>query len=235
VKHQYFGDVNDYRKYGLLRALETETAFRVGVWWMLTPDDGRSDGKFTRYLSQPTVWQRFDRELYDILAEVVPLSRSVGSAKTHGILHNAVLVEEFVPDSITERRESFARAKRALSTADLIFLDPDNGLDVPSRPSGRTGSNKYVLRAELADLYSAGHSLLIYQHFPREERASFIRRLGATLRSGIGAPTVHCFRTSNVGFFLVPQASHEAALCHASDRVAERWASQITLIRDCQI
>ena len=31
MKDQYFGDVNDYVKYGLLRALSSEAALRVGV------------------------------------------------------------------------------------------------------------------------------------------------------------------------------------------------------------
>src|SRR5689334_17138573 len=46
MKHQYFGDVNDYRKYGLLRSIQKEAGLRVAVCWMLTPNDGRSDGKF---------------------------------------------------------------------------------------------------------------------------------------------------------------------------------------------
>ena len=41
MKNQYFGDVNDYRKYGLLRVLQREANLRCVVAWMLTPDDGR--------------------------------------------------------------------------------------------------------------------------------------------------------------------------------------------------
>jgi hypothetical protein len=37
VKHQYVGDINDYRKYALLRALSAGGANRIGVCWMLTP------------------------------------------------------------------------------------------------------------------------------------------------------------------------------------------------------
>jgi hypothetical protein len=53
LKNQYFGDVNDYRKYGLLRALSSVTGLPVGVCWLLTMDDGRSDGEFRRYLEEP--------------------------------------------------------------------------------------------------------------------------------------------------------------------------------------
>ena len=33
MKDQYFGDINDYRKYGLLRPIIASSG------WMLTPDD----------------------------------------------------------------------------------------------------------------------------------------------------------------------------------------------------
>jgi hypothetical protein len=50
MKDQYFGDVNDYRKYGLLRALSSVTRLPIGVCWLLTGPDSRSDGEFRRYL-----------------------------------------------------------------------------------------------------------------------------------------------------------------------------------------
>ena len=39
VKDQYFGDVNDFRKYGLLRVLAGSDRLRLGVCWMLTARD----------------------------------------------------------------------------------------------------------------------------------------------------------------------------------------------------
>ena len=47
MKVQYFGDVNDYRKYVLLRLLAKSGEFKIGVCWMLTPADDRTDGKQT--------------------------------------------------------------------------------------------------------------------------------------------------------------------------------------------
>jgi hypothetical protein len=40
VKAQYFGDVNDYRKFSLLRPLAAAGRFRIGVCWMMTEPDG---------------------------------------------------------------------------------------------------------------------------------------------------------------------------------------------------
>ena len=54
MKHQDVGDINDYRKYALLRALSAGGANRIGVCWMLTPDDGRTDGGKLSCLKQPS-------------------------------------------------------------------------------------------------------------------------------------------------------------------------------------
>jgi hypothetical protein len=60
MKNQYFGDVNDYRKYGLIRLLTGRGEISTAVCWMLTPDDDRTDGKFTDYLGSPEKWRRSD-------------------------------------------------------------------------------------------------------------------------------------------------------------------------------
>jgi hypothetical protein len=51
MKNQYIADINDYRKYGLIRTLSDSGKIRVGICWMLTPDDNRTDGQFTNYLN----------------------------------------------------------------------------------------------------------------------------------------------------------------------------------------
>ena len=65
MKNQYFGDINDYRKYGLLRALQSRGDGKLLLAWMLTPDDCGQDRGFRSYLEEPTKWGHFDPELYD--------------------------------------------------------------------------------------------------------------------------------------------------------------------------
>ena len=60
MKVQYFGDVNDYRKFALLRLLAREGRFKIGVVWMLTPDDDRAEGNRRAYAKQPDKWRSFD-------------------------------------------------------------------------------------------------------------------------------------------------------------------------------
>jgi hypothetical protein len=55
MKNQYFGDINDYRKYGLLRAWQAAGNGTLLVAWMLTPDDGSRDGGSRSYLTRSPV------------------------------------------------------------------------------------------------------------------------------------------------------------------------------------
>jgi hypothetical protein len=47
MKNQYFGDVGDYGKYGLLRFLAGNN-IKIAVNWYLTPDDGSNDGNISQ-------------------------------------------------------------------------------------------------------------------------------------------------------------------------------------------
>ena len=53
-----------------------------------------------------------------------------------------------------EKRETWHKeALKALSDAEMIFADPDNGLSVKRKPS-RKGSEKYILPNEVMDYYN---------------------------------------------------------------------------------
>ena len=67
MKVQYFGDVNDYRKYALLRLLAA-AGFTIGINWHLTPDDDGADGNKRDYLAKPDKWRGYDPELFDLFA-----------------------------------------------------------------------------------------------------------------------------------------------------------------------
>lgn len=90
MKDQYFGDINDYRKYGLLRTL-AGAGLSVGVCWLLTPDDGGGDGQLRSYLTKPWRWRQYDPELYDRLQRLrhPGASRSVRDAREWGLISGA--------------------------------------------------------------------------------------------------------------------------------------------------
>ena len=185
MKDQYFGDINDYRKYGLLRSLQSSTKLNLLVAWMLTPDDGRRDGELRDYLQQPHRWKHFDPELYSALVSLLGQTRgrSVSLLESANLIPRAAFFSALVPDERRARNQWRADLASAASGADLVFLDPDNGLEVASKPIGRKGSSKYLAWQEVDILWSAGRSLLIYQHFPRKTRDAFVTQTLATLRA----------------------------------------------------
>ena len=67
MKDQYFGDVNDFQKYALLRRIARPASLKLGVCWMLTESDGRSDGRHLDYLNHPARFRAHDPELFDWL------------------------------------------------------------------------------------------------------------------------------------------------------------------------
>ena len=109
MKNQYFGDINDYRKYGLIRALTGHGTLSSMICWMLTEDDDRPDGGKLDYLLKPNPWRGFDEELFDTIREAVVAEgeRCVRIAKEKDIIPGADYYETLLTDDEIERTEYF--------------------------------------------------------------------------------------------------------------------------------
>ena len=172
MKNQYFGDINDYRKYGLLRAMLGQSVTTT-ICWMLTPDGGSSDGRQLAYLHEPERWRRFDPPLYDCLQRMIfdaslrRRSRNLRGFQRRGILRGAGFYDAILGDDQRDRQQYFEKLWRKAQGTDLVFYDPDNGLEIKSVPRGRKRSSKYLYWDEVVESAGRGHSVLIYQHFPR--------------------------------------------------------------------
>ena len=73
MKNQYFGDVNDFQKYAILRLLAVNGSLKIGICWMLTADDQGNDGNLTAYLTQANLWKAYDPTLLEFLHQNVHL------------------------------------------------------------------------------------------------------------------------------------------------------------------
>lgn len=228
MKDQYVGDINDYRKYALLRALSSGGANRIGVCWMLTPSDGGVDGGKLAYLQQPERHRHVDPELFDTLTHVAsePERRRLATIEDSGAIPGASYHNELLPDELAGRRAFMGRCAYAFREADLIFFDPDNGLEVSSLPKGRKNSSKYLYLDEVAAFYASGKSLLIYQHFPRVERTVFLARCAERLRVAAPGASLWAFTTAHVVFLLLLHPASPARLHSAADVACRRWAPE---------
>jgi hypothetical protein len=229
VKNQYFGDINDYRKYGLIRAILSATKLRMLVAWMLTPDDKSTDGKFISYLDAPTEWSRHDPELFNALRDALQPNgkRHVDLIEQTDLLPQAEYFSAIVPDAAVKRDEWFRVLSERARASELVFLDPDNGLEVKSRPYGNKASSKFLFWREVEALWSGGKSLLIYQHFVRENRVQYIQRKLDELKAAAPGSTVEAFSTSHVVFLMALQPKHQQFHSDIVQAVQDRWKGQI--------
>lgn len=198
---------------------------------MLTSDDGRRDGTNVSYLNNPKKWRQFDPQLFDSLhrAMMEDAHRCIFRAIELDIIPGATFYTDVLKRSIAERGLYFERCLQMMRDRDVIFFDPDNGLEVASTPIGKPGSTKFLYLNELESAYERGHSVLLYQHFSRQKRDSFIDEKGIVIGQRLKA-SVKAFRSGNVVFFLCAQRRHEALLDESSGVIRKKWAGQIEVV-----
>jgi hypothetical protein len=234
MKNQYFGDINDYRKYGLLRLLAGGGSISTAVCWMLTGSDERTDGSRVAYLESPEQWRRYDPSLFDMLRELLHHRRirDVRFVGERNFIPGATYFPKTISDDDGQRSNYFAGFFGTITGSDLIFFDPDNGIEVRSTKRGRKGSSKYIYWDEIIKTYRAGYSVLIYQHFPRVVREAFINARREEFCKRLGNVRLIFFVTSGVLFILAGQRRHRAVLKRQAKLVAERWEGQIRVIME---
>ena len=230
MKNQYFGDIDDYRKYGILRSF-TAAGIQVGVHWMLTPDDSSGDGRKLSYLEAAAAWRDHDPGLFDFLRSAVTAGkRGVATIQSSNILPGVRYFDELVPDRGVARAQVFSNAVQALAGSHLVFFDPDVGIEVSSTQVHHAGSSKYVYWKELISAWRNGHSLLVYQHYPRVSRPAFEERLALETHKRLSVNPVF-LRTGNVLFVLATQRDHASLADLAVRNLATQWSSQFTIGR----
>lgn len=230
MKNQYFGDLRDYLKYSLLRTLGRELS--VAVCWLLTEDDQGTDGRKTGYLDSPNVWRKFDPPIFDFLAQAVAdEQRNVDVLDQATLLgDNSSFFSEIVPTDGLERCRYFDRFVQHARGVDLVFFDPDNGIE----PRSAKGP-KYIHWHELDRASLQGHSLLIYQHFPRgEKHAAFVESKAEQLGRLPRAHEILVFCDDAVAFFLVAQACHIERIRRAKTEVEDKWVGRMRVLEFSQ-
>ena len=101
MQNRYVGDIGDYLKLGILRALSP--GYRLGVAWWLFPDEAHNGhGRHIGYLNRPEQWPHFDPDLFDILAGVVSSGqRNVRALEPSNILPGAIFADEVMGRSLS--------------------------------------------------------------------------------------------------------------------------------------
>jgi len=243
MQDRYVGDVGDFGKYGLLRALTREDQ-HLGVVWYLTRPENNHDGLHLAYLCKPDEYRDCDEFLFDGLRQLVRSNRRAVSAVKEARLlpPQTVFCERLVcperdpgrgPSAIATRKhnrtEWMSEALSVVQNCDIVFLDPDNGIGGHSfRPHGCNG-HKHAGWEEVRQFSSDGaKTMVIYHHAGRHRPASEQARL---LIEGYSAVVPNAGDMIAVGFhrgtlrifLVVPSRRFEH---EATDRVNDflkRW------------
>src|SRR5262249_46649441 len=144
MQDRYVGDVGDFGKYGLLRLLGTQTNLRLAVIWYLFGDESHNDdGRHVGYLGKPE-FAAADPALYATLGRLVQRGqRSVKAVEKSRILPSDTiyfrsLISDPKGEIVNKRHRAASRmrwlksATKSSASADLIFMDPDNGIETIS-------------------------------------------------------------------------------------------------------
>lgn len=193
MQNRYVGDVGDFGKLGLLRILCGQDAaplLRLGVVWYLYPDEARNaDGKHLGYLRKNIHFSECDESLYqglralflDETGNIVLANRLITTLETSDFLpartvfYNKPLAYsngELIETRKARRKTWLEGALRATEGSDIVFLDPDNGIECKSVSQTSSKGPKYVYWSDIAAFIGRKQSLIIYHHLNRTEKHS---------------------------------------------------------------
>ncbi|MCX7381012.1 MAG: hypothetical protein NT133_06230 [Alphaproteobacteria bacterium] len=175
MQHRYVGDIGDFVKFAILRALFPE--HRLGIAWWLYPDENHNeDGRHIDYLNKGMEWRHRDPGLFDSLRSIVDQGvRNISELERSSIIPGAVFANEPIPipasnaDRARARRAWFSRAVGALSDCDAVFADPDNGLEPDRYSPSTTKAGKSIELSEVRRLAANGRCAVVYHHQTRRK------------------------------------------------------------------
>jgi hypothetical protein len=205
MKNQYFADRNDFFKYSLLIFLAEQLATkRLSVVWMLTPDDGSQDGGKVAYPRGAG-----DRKLYCFLQKSLEDGtrnvRKIGDyfkGADHRFDYCPYGAERLFLHG--DRAAYFDGIPKENLDKAIVFLDPDNGLEVKSTRS--TNGEKYLKLDEVELIYNKmGKSsiLVIYQHLPRIHRRFLLYGISNKLVENLNCPMPVSISDNRIAFIIL--------------------------------
>lgn len=225
MKNQYFGDINDYKKYSLIRYLNGNGKLSTLICWMLTEDDKGSDGSRTSYIQNSKTWRKYDPLIYDNIRQhlIDEGKRDVSCLTKMSIFPSSEFYMEPLKDDIEKRRRYFDILFSKHRGVELFFFDPDNGIEIKSIKKGRRGSSKYIYWDEVKTAFELGGAVMIYQHFPRINRKRFVQTLTDTGRKMIPQADIFTYTTSHVLFLLFSHRKNREVILYSNRQIRTAW------------
>jgi len=233
LQNRYVGDIGDFVKYGLIRAVSK--SHKIGIAWYLYPDENHNkDGRHIDYLDDPEKWRHLDPDLFDGIRQIVCSGlRDVRAIENSGLLNNAVFSSTLLSfEGVTESRalqrtDWYQDVSSDLKDASLIFADPDNGLcEDRDYLMGTKSHWKRIPISEVRSL-TLGRTGIFYHHNSRRA-GGHIKEIQHWIQH-LGKDTIAIYwrRISNRTFFIV---NPNKDLKYHVHEFAQRWAPHCEIV-----
>ena len=223
------------------------------IWYKTIPgtrENAQNHGKFIRFLDESDENNRrfkaCDGDLYEALRHVVEPVRSIDALQRVlagqcpdfragvPLLPGAAYwskdenVRHGKKKSTCPRADWFQSAFEATAGCDLVFLDPDNGIECANLRPTQGKSRKYVFRCEVGKLISRGQSVVVYHHtgfkVPAEKQVrQHLRILADKIKPSDRPFGVLFHRGVCRAFLILPVQKHYAALLERTNALVQKW------------
>ena len=246
MQDRFVGDIGDFGKYGLLRALtgiwpEAEPRLSLGVVWCV-PDEQtiaktpEGHGQHLGYLFNEATRERFrdcDPDLFDCLKELVcSQQRTLRTLEQKSVLGDAVFYGEDVLRNKNARKEWLNGAMRKVNGRDVVFVDPDIGLASPKMEAdakrGKPSSSKHLYFDEVRLLFeqTEGRTLIAYQQYAytQTDKEMQMQQWRAATQNFCGSPKV--LSTSQRAFIILPAPDHAPIIEKRLHDLTDRWGER---------
>ncbi len=222
MQDRYAGDVGDFGKFALLRALQPGRS--LGVCWYRCSGAGEqnNDGRHVDYLRQPERYRELDSAAFDAMARVVGATRSLAALEAAALLPGARYHGVEVPRGRAERAAWFEAMRAHVDGCDLVFADMDNGFEWSAL------TPKCIARHEVRALLRRGRSLVLYHHQTRRKGGApeEYRRFAAWLFDA-GARHVEAVRLRPYSSRFYLLVDGDRRLSSALVAFARRWGPEL--------
>ena len=239
MQDRYAGDIGDFGKYGLLRALCGDD-LRLGVLWYAFEGDRKqapNDGRHTSYLHSEVggEFEECDPELFATMQDIVcGKKRSIREIERSGALpSDAICFSDPLPFREIRARKARALARhawleaaqRAVAGVSVVFVDPDNGIETASVGRLTVRGPKYVYYDDLNELLDGKRSLVVYHHLGRQDHKMQIKRRLGELRERLAnaqdAFGLRFRRGTARAYFVLPASHHSDILRTRAEALLE--------------
>jgi hypothetical protein len=236
VRDEFVGDIGDFGKYILLNKLSELCGdkARIGINWYY---NDRPGGAF-RYLSNmnANIYGPSAAALFDALKRIVDADKE----KLSKIENSSALPKSFtyyresIPVKKNARAQWFQNSMDRLKEANVIFLDPDNGIPYYTKPDKNWIPNiglntaravQYAYIEEIKKYYDRGQSVIVYNHRDMQPVAQYTAKF-VLLKEFVGLrnsmPILRFKKYRVRDYLLIPQKSYESLFQQLSTDLASK-------------